>query len=91
MGDKGGGEDYPHSERPPQKRTIYGKYRLITCLPMMWKIQTAQISEELYYWLVSGIFFPKNIKDATRDQEEQFILSTLISISLRKTKRDGKM
>ena len=39
------------------KRTRPNNYRRITCLPMMWKILTAQIRDEIYYWLTSrGLF-----------------------------------
>ena len=43
---------WAHSkERPPNN------YRPITCLPMMWKILTVQIREEIYYLLTScGLF-----------------------------------
>ena len=40
-------ENCTETERP-QKRTIPSNYRLITCLPVMWKILTAQIREEVY-------------------------------------------
>ena len=37
-------------------------YRSITCLPMMWKILTAQIREEIYYSLTSRGLFPDEQK-----------------------------
>ena len=41
----------------PNKGTTSNNYRLITCLAMMWKILTAQITEEIYYSLTSrGLF-----------------------------------
>ena len=35
----------------PQNRDQPSNYRPIKCLPMMWKILTAQIEEEIYYTL----------------------------------------
>ena len=42
----------------PWKETAPNKYRPITCLPMMWKILTAQIREKIYYSLTSCGLFP---------------------------------
>ena len=44
------------------KGTAPNNYRLITCLPMMWKILTAQIGEEIYYSQTSRGLFPKEQK-----------------------------
>ena len=42
----------------PKERDCSKNYRPITCLPMMWKILTAQIREKLYYSLTSRGLFP---------------------------------
>ena len=42
--------------------TAPNNYRPITCLPMMWKILTAQIWEEMYYSLTSRRLFPDEQK-----------------------------
>ena len=44
------------------KGTAPNNYRPITCLPMMWKILTAQIREEIYYSLTIHGFFPEEQK-----------------------------
>ena len=44
------------------KGTAPNNYRPITCLPMMWKILTAQIREEIYYSLTSRGLFPDEQK-----------------------------
>ena len=45
-------------QKDPTKGTVPNNYRTITCLPIMWKILTAQIREEIYYSLISyGLFF----------------------------------
>ena len=49
-------------QKDPSKRTAPNNYRLITCLPMMWKILTAQIREEIYYSLTSRKLFPDEQK-----------------------------
>ena len=41
------------------KGTAPNNYRPITCLPMMWKILTAQVREEIYYSLTSRRLFPE--------------------------------
>ena len=40
-------------QKDPSKGTTPNNYRLMTCLPMMWKILTAQIREKIYYSLTS--------------------------------------
>ena len=53
----------------PSKRNRPNNYRPTTCLPMMWKIQTAQIREEIYESLIShGTPTPRNRKGDTSGQ-----------------------
>ena len=49
-------------QKDPSKGTAPNNYRPITCLPMMWKILTAQIREEIYYLLISCGLFPNEQK-----------------------------
>ena len=49
-------------QKDPKKGTVPNNYRPITCLPMMWKILTAQIREEIYYSLTSLGLFPDEQK-----------------------------
>ena len=49
-------------KKDPSKGTAPNNYRPITCLPMMWKIFTAQIREEIYYSLTSCGLFPEESK-----------------------------
>ena len=47
-------------QKDPSKGSVLNNYRLITCLPMMWKILTAQVREEIYYSQTSrGLFLEK--------------------------------
>ena len=45
-----------------QKETAPNNCRPITCLPMMGKILTAQIKEEIYYTLISCVLLPEEQK-----------------------------
>ena len=49
-------------QKDPSKGTAPNNYRLITCLPMMWKIQTARIREKIYCSLTSSGSFPNEQK-----------------------------
>ena len=49
-------------QKNPSKGTAPNSYRPITCLPMMWKIQTAQMREKIYYLLKSRGLFPDKLK-----------------------------
>ena len=50
------------------KGTVPKNYRPITCLPMMWKILTAQVRGEIYYSLTSSL---RSRNDAAKDSEAQ--------------------
>ena len=49
-------------QKDPSKGTAPNSYRVITCFPVMWKILTAQIRENIYYLLTSHGFFPDKQK-----------------------------
>ena len=60
-------------QKDPLKRTAPTNYRPITCLPMIWKLLTAQIRDKIYYSLINhGISpdEPKGCRKRTRDSEE---------------------
>ena len=44
------------NEKITKKKTAPQNYRPITCLPMMWKMLTAHIKEEIYNSLSHGLF-----------------------------------
>ena len=54
-------------QKDPQNGMIPSNYKLITCLPMMWKILTAQIREEIYYSLVCYGLFPEKQKECHKE------------------------
>ena len=49
-------------QKDPHKGAAPNNYRPIPCLPMMWKILTAQIREEIYFSLTSRRLFHKEQK-----------------------------
>ena len=60
-------------QKDPSKGTASNNYRPITCLPIMWKILTAQIREEIYYSLTSRRLFPdeqKGCRKGSRSKAE---------------------
>ena len=48
-------------------------YRLVMCLPMMWKILTVQTKEDIYYSLISRELFSEEKKRCDKEQKEQTI------------------
>ena len=60
----------PLIQKDPCKGTTQNNYKPITCLPMLWKILTAQISKEIYDSLIIRRLFPeeqKGFRKWTRD------------------------
>ena len=43
---------HPYLKRLPKGNAV-DNYRFITCLPIMWKILTAQIRKDIYYLQIS--------------------------------------
>ena len=73
----------------PSKGTAPKNYRPITCLPMMWKILTAQIREKIYYSLTSRGLFPdeqKGCRKGSRGTAELLFIDQHI-LNERKTRR----
>ena len=53
--------------KDPSKGTAPNNYRTITCLPVMWKILTAKIRENIYYSLKSRELFPDEQKGCCKE------------------------
>ena len=53
--------------KDPRKETVPNNYRPITCLPMMWKILTAQIRVKIYYSPTSRGLFPDEQKGCRKE------------------------
>ena len=75
----------PWSKKNP-KRNCSNNYRLITSQPMLWKILTAQIREEIYYSLISRGLFLRSRKDVSWERKEQDINNILINTPSRTAK-----
>ena len=56
-------------QKDPSKGTARNNYRPITCLPMMWKILTAQIREKIYNSLTSRGLFPDEQKGCRKESK----------------------
>ena len=61
------------TQKDPRKGTIPSNYKPIMFLPIIWKILTALIKEEIYYLRDCRGLFLKNKKHAEREQKEQLI------------------
>ena len=58
-------------QKDPRKGNTADNYRPITCLPLMWKLLTGVIADEIT--LNEKKFFQKNKKDAEEEVVEQRI------------------
>ena len=77
--------------KDPSKETAPNNYRPITCLPMTWKILTAQKREEIYYSLTSRGLFPaeqKGCRKESRGTEELLCIDQHI-LNESKTRREN--
>ena len=77
-------------QKDPRKGTIPSNYRPITCLPIMWKILTAQIKEEIYYSVDCRGLFPeeqKGCRKGTRGADDLLYIDQHI---LKEAKNKGK-
>ena len=54
-------------QEEPSKGTAPNNYRPITCLPMMWKILTAQIKKDIHNSLTSRGLFPDEQKGCRKE------------------------
>ena len=63
-------------QKDPSKGTAPNNYRPITCLPMMWKILTAQIREKIYYLLTSRGLFPDEQKGCCKGSQRHSRITT---------------
>ena len=55
------------TQKDSSKGTPPNNYRPIICLPIMWKILTAQMREKIYYSLKSRVLFPDEEKGCRKD------------------------
>ena len=70
-------------QKDPSKGIAPNNYRPITCLPVMWKILTAQIREKIYYSLTRRGLFPdeqKGCRKGSRGTAELLYIDQHIQI-----------
>ena len=61
----------PIDSKGPEQRNNYKNYRPITCLPIMWKILTKQIREQICLLLTNRRLFPeKGCRKGSRGKSE---------------------
>ena len=60
-------------QKEPQKGNTGDNYRPITCLPLIWKLLTGVIAEEMYNYLEREKILWKNKRDAKEELVEQRI------------------
>ena len=53
-------------QKNANKETALNNYRPITCIPMMWKILTARIREDICYLLTNCSLFPEEQKECCK-------------------------
>ena len=73
------------------KETTPNKYRPIKCLPMMWKILTIKIREEIYDSLTIRGLFPEKQKGYCKGYRGTGELLYIDQHILNESKRDGKI
>ena len=78
-------------QKDPNKGTAPNNYRPTACLPMMWKILTAQIRGKIYYSLTSHGLFPdeqKGYRKGSRGNSELLYIDQHI-LNESKTRREN--
>ena len=77
--------------KDPIKGAAPNNYRPITCLPMMWKILTEQIREEIYYSLTSRGLFAKEQKGCRKRSRgtEELLFISLHNLTESKTRQEN--
>ena len=78
-------------QKDPSKGTAPNNCRLITCLPMMWKILIAQIREEINYLLTSYRLFPEEQKGCYKGSRGIAVLLYINQDILKRARPDGKI
>ena len=82
-------DTWPYSalSEGPRKCNTADNYRLITCLPLMWKLLTGVIAEEMYNYLEREKFFPEEQKGCRRGspgRKDQLLIDKTVLKDCRK-------
>ena len=65
-------------QKDKSKSNVASNYRPITCLPLVWKLMTGILAEEIYGFLSTGIGLPEEQKGCSKTLEEPMIYFSLI-------------
>ena len=67
-------------QKNPRKGNAVENYHPITCLPLLWKLLTRVIAEDIYDYLEQEELLPEEKKDAEKEAVEQRINCLLIRL-----------
>ena len=71
-------------QKDTRKGNTADNYRPITCLPLMWKLLTGMIAEEMYNYLEREKFFQKRCKRGGRGTKDQLLIDKTVLKDCRK-------
>ena len=75
-------------QKDPRKGNTADNYRLTTCLPLMWKLLTGVIAEEMYNYLEREKILPeeqKGYRTGSRGTKDQLLIDKMVLKDCRKT------
>ena len=81
-------------QKDPLKETAQDNDRPITCLPIMWKILTAQIRDEIYFSLTNRELFPeeqKGYRKGSKDTAELLYIDQHIVNEIKTSRKNLTM
>ena len=80
-----GEDDLPewmtHGQKDPRKGNTSDNYRPITCLPLMWKLLTRVIADEMYNYLEQEKILPeeqKGCRRGSRGTKDQLLIDKTV-------------
>ena len=81
-------------QKDPAKGTVASNYRPIACLPIMWKLLTGMIAEEIYDHLNVKNLLPdeqKGCRKKSRGTKDQLLVDKAITLDAKRRKRSLNM
>ena len=73
------------------KGAVPSNYRLITCLPTIWKLLTSILSNALYKHLLQGNILPYEQKGCTRGVKDQLLIDSMVMNEAKKRHKNLQM
>ena len=81
-------------QKDKEKGKAASNYRLITCLPLVWKLLTSVIAEEVYGFLDTNLLLPqeqKGCRRKSRGTNDLLFIDTMIMREIKMKKRNLSM